>query len=506
MNAREFGKLFSLSVDGDVYAQPLYVPGVAVPGKGTHDLLLIATEHDSVYAFDAAESAAPLWAVHFADAAKKIAPVPAEAAGCPFIAPEIGITSTPVVDLATHTLYVLVRTREPDLSGNARYWQRLHALNVSTGREKFNGPLTIRATISTSNGGLLGLGRGSVDFLALHENPRAALLLSQSKLYLTWASSCDVGPYHGWVMAYDARTLKQLSTFNTSPETMESGIWQSDTGPAADENGNVYVSTGDGVFDAASGGRDYGDSLLKLNLTNSGIRVADYFTPFDEAQLSREDADLGSGGPILVRAQSPGEPNLVVVGGKGGVIYILNRDRLGKFHLANNAHAMQTIPLGKSIKSAPAYWNGHVYYVAGDDVLRDFALRRGRLELNSTSREEIREPGATPTISADGSSDGIVWFIESKVWNGTDRAASLYAYDAANVAHELYSSDMNRKRDLAGIGRRFNIPTVANGRVYMGASAEVDVYGLLSPGTGKSPGGVRSSAHPQTRNKSLATH
>jgi hypothetical protein len=233
------------------------------------------------------------------------------------------------------------------------------------------------------------------------------------------------------------------------------------------------------VFDAATGGRDYGETLLKLAPVGNELKARDYFTPFDQAQLSRDDADLGGGGPVLISRQPASGVRFIVVGGKGGVIYVLNADLMGKFHEGSNANALQTIALGKSIKSAPAYWNGHVYYVACDDVLRDFATRGGHLQLAGISREQIREPGATPTISANGTTDGIVWFIETRIWNGTDRNAVLHAYDAADVTHELYSSD-NKPADQAGIARRFNIPTVANGRVYVGCSREVDVYGLLA--------------------------
>ncbi len=498
VNQRQFGKLFSFAVDGDVYAQPLYVPALSIPGKATHDVLFVATEHDSVYAFDAAGNRAqPLWTASFTDSAKGITPVPAQAVGCPFIEPEVGITPTPVIDAGTNTLYVLARTREADSSGEAHYWQRLHALDLATGTEKYGGPVIIRASVETENGGLLGLLHSRVEFLALHENPRAALLLSQGKVYLTWASSCDVPPYHGWVMAYDSRTLKQISAFLTSPDATQSGIWQSDTGPAADEQGNVYVSTGNGVFDAAKGGHDYGDSLLKLGFTGSALMVKDYFTPFNEAQLSREDADLGSGGPVLIPPPSPNGPRLVVVGGKGGVIYVLNRERMGKFHAGSDANAIQTISLQKSIKSAPAYWNGHLFYIAGDDVLRDFAVQAdGRLQPACVSKADVREPGATPAVSANNKRDGIVWFIETKIWNGNDRAATLHAYEAANVAHELYNSDQDRTRDLAGTARRFNIPTVANGRVYVGASGAVDVYGLL-PGAPESKAALKSRRTPR---------
>jgi hypothetical protein len=267
VNPRKFGRLLSLPVDGNIYAQPLYLPHLVMPGTGVHDVVFIATEHDSVYAFDAAgKPPKPLWRISFIEGRNNVTTVSASDAGCPFIKPEVGITSTPVIDPQSGTLYVLARTREKDASGTDRFYQRLHALDVLNGNEKFGGPVPIRGSVTSKSHSLFGLFAEAVPFLTLHENPRAALLLDHGRVYLTWGSSCDQRPYHGWVMAYDAQTLKQLGIFNTSPDTSDSGIWQSDTGPTADENGNVYAVTGNGVFNAASGGRDYGDTILKIGL------------------------------------------------------------------------------------------------------------------------------------------------------------------------------------------------------------------------------------------------
>jgi len=303
-------------------------------------------------------------------------------------------------------------------------------------------------------------------FDSLRELPRAGLLLANGQVFLTWGSSCDVGPYHGWVMAYDARTLKQTAVFNTSPSASESGIWQSDNGPAADEQGNVYVATGNGRFVP---GRDFGDTVLKLAVEGQGFVVRDSFTPEDQSALNAHDLDIGSGGPMLT-------PNgLVLVGGKNGALYVLDRQHMTK--------PLQIFQFRDGIYAAPAYWNGHVYVLASEDYLSDFALKSGALSLKpvTSGRGRFGNPGATPAISANGACTGIVWLIQTKAWNGADRPAVLRAFEAASVGRELYNTEQNSSRDRAGKTLRFTIPTVMNGRVYVEAKGEVDVYGLLPP-------------------------
>jgi hypothetical protein len=473
VNVRHFGKMFTLKVDGDIYAQPLFLTGVEIPGKGRHDLLLVATEHDSVYAFDAyGHPAAPLWWMSFLR--NGVTTVPEDDVECPFIAAEIGITSTPVIDADTGTLYVLARTKESTRLPSSHYRQRLHALSVTTGLEKFGGPVDIKAT------------SGKVEFDPLRENPRASLLLANGSVYLTWASSCDVGPYHGWVMAYDAHTLKRKAVFNASPDGDDSGFWAGDTGPAADKRGNLFLATGNGQFDAASGGRDYGDSLLKLD--GLSLKLEDYFAPFNVGKLNTEDQDLGSGGPVLLPPQPRPHADLVVIAGKGGTVYLIDRDHMGHYRPNNDSHAVQTIPTsGGGVFGSMAYWNHNLYVLSNSDhdALRQFSLHQGRLTLKAASGSRFPAIAATPTVSADGLRDGVLWVLHSRAWNADDANAVLFAFDALDTSRVLYASEQNPSRDRAGPALRFNIPMVANGHVYVGAKREVDVYGLLSQGTAR---------------------
>jgi hypothetical protein len=330
VNRKQFGRLGAFKVDGAVYAQPLFVPSLRIPGRGTHDVLFVATEHDSVYAFDADRpSDPPLWQVSFLDPKRTITAVPAEDVQCPFIRPEVGITSTPVIDLKTGTLYVLARTMVNHTFRRNEYFQHLHALAITSGAEKFAGPKLIAGS---ADGRGAGADNGHISFDALRENPRAALLLAGGSLYLSWGSSCDVDPYHGWVMAYDAGTLAQKAVLNTTPDGSEGAIWASDSGPAADDGGQIYVPTANGTFDASAGGRDYADSVLKLALEGASFRIRDYFTPHDQQELSDADQDLGSCGPLLLPDQPGPHPHLLVQATKGAMIYVIDRDAMGKFH------------------------------------------------------------------------------------------------------------------------------------------------------------------------------
>lgn len=486
VNARQFGKITSLPVDGNVYAQPLYLSHVNVPGKGIHNLLFIATEHESVYAFDADSPAAtPIWQVNLLG--PNATPLAAADVQCPFISPELGITSTPVIDTQTGTLYVLTRAkRRKNFLSDVEYVQQLHALAITTGKEKFGGPAEIHASVSGTGEGSVA---GKLSFDPLRENPRAALLLADGAVYLTWASSCDVRPYYGWIMAYQPHTLRQLAVFNTAPDTGESGIWQSDTGPAADNVGNVYVSTGNGHFDAARArphngdGGDYGDSLLKLRLQGNRLTLLSYFTPYDQDALNSTDGDLGSGGPLLIPDKTGKQAIGVVFGGKAGVRYQADPNHLPGFEGAHPSPMVDRIALANGIYGAPAYWDGNLYYFGSDDPLKAFTIKQGKVATapSSQSSNRSRFSGGTPTVSANGTQDGIVWTLETRAWNRGGNAAILNAYDARNLAHQLYSSAENPQRDTPGTALRFTIPTVANGRVYVGTPKSVAVYGLLGP-------------------------
>lgn len=482
VNVNQFGKIFSRQVAGAIYAQPLYLPALEIPGKGVHNVVFVVTEHDSVYAFDAdGRSPEPLWKVNFLKEDKGVTSVPFQDVGCPFIQPEIGITSTPVIDPQSGTLYVLARTKEKAGLFGKRHVQRLHALAVTTGAEKFGGPVEIRASIKGQG---TGSTNGQLDFDPLRENQRSSLLLDHGNVYVAWASSCDAGPYHGWMMAYDAHTLAQVAVFNTSPDSGASGIWAADTGPAADGEGNVFFATGNGKFDVSSGGRDYGDSVIKLALVGRQLLVQDFFTPFNEKVLDEKDQDLGSGGPLLLPDQPGPHPHLLVLSGKGGTVYVLDRDRLGKHQPDSDSQIVQSFQGGPDENfGASAYWNGHVYSIFSANVPQDFALVEGRLSSEPVlGSRRFSDPGSTPTVSANGSKNGIVWALSSKHWSDADRQpAVLYAFEASNLAHELYNSELNATRDRAGVALRFNIPTVANGRVYVGAKGELDVYGLIPP-------------------------
>jgi hypothetical protein len=468
-----FGKLHSLAVDGYVYAQPLYAANVPVAGQ-LRNLLIVATQHNSVYAFDAdGPSSTPLWHTSFNDLAIGRTAVPAADTQCAETLPEIGITSTPVIDPVTGTLYVVAMTKEDGVHAH-----RLHALDITSGGTRSGTGTLIEAVVAGS--AQPNDGKGRLVFGSLLQNQRAALLLSNGAVYVSFASFCDLGDHHGWMMAYDAKTLSRLGAFSVTPDGTEGGIWQGGGGPAADADGSVYVATGDGSFDVTSGGRNFGDSVLKFG--SPTLAVADYFTPFNQASLEAVNGDLGSGGTMLLPDQAVGPVRLMVAGGKQGFVYLLNRDSLGGFQVGQDSQIVQSFPVGACGAGAcgmfgtPAYFNDSVYIAAAHDRLKAFALKNGNLTLSNQSASTFRWPGATPVVSADGATDGIVWTLET---NGSGAPAVLRAHAAANVSLELYSSAQNPARDAPGRAIKFSVPTVFNGRVYVGTQGQVSVYGLL---------------------------
>ena len=483
VNINQFGKRFAYPVDGYIYAQPLYVPNLYLPGHGYHNVIYVATEHDSVYAFDAdSGNPKPLWQVSFINPAAGITTVPnadVNIADCESIGIEVGITSTPVIDPVKHVMYVLARTKETQ-GNNSQWVQRLHALNILTGAEMPDSPVLIQASVPGLGAGFDGT--GNISFNALRQNQRAALLLSNGAVYITWASHCDYGPYHGWVMAYDANTLQQLAAINLSPNGFRGGIWQSGGGPAADANGNVFLMTGNGSFNANSSGPDYGDSFVKLG-SGSGLAVLDYFTPYDQVRLtSGLDLDVGSGGPLLLPAADTSPGQLMVGAGKDGKIYLLDRNNLGHFNILNNSQILENV-LGATphgVWGNLAYWQKQIYIWGFNDKLKAFRLDHNLVSVIPVSQGSpiFAYPPPTPTVSANGNGSGIVWTVRTDQWQ-TNGPAILQAWDAANVSRQVYNSNIRVVRDQAGPAVRFVVPTVANGKVYVGTQSELDVYGLL---------------------------
>jgi hypothetical protein len=476
VNVGDFGKVGQLPVDGAVYAQPLYMAGVTIPGQGTHNVLFVATEHDSVYAFDA-DTDALLWHVSFLNPGAGITTVPSVAPYQQDIAPEVGITSTPVIDPSTGTLYVIAKTQQATATG-IQYAFTLHALDVGTGAEKFGGPVVISATVRGTGTGNI---HGKVSFQAQWELQRPALLLSNGVVYAAFGSVGDTGPYHGWILAYNARTLQQVAVFNDTPNSNDptgnlGGIWMTGDGLSTDGTGNIYLLTGSGAFNTSV--KSYADSALKLTPT---LKVADYFTPPNPAALDKADKDLGSGGAILVPKQPGPVPDVLIGGGKDGNLYVVNRDAMGHASKGTKSSSVQTVPLGHAIFSTPAYFNGMVYIHPVGGNLLQYKLVNGNLVPVAASTTTFSYPGANPTISANGASNGIVWEVQD-VGSGKFLSSEvLHAYNAANVSQELYNSNQDAARDAAGGPVKFVVPTIANGKVYVGGNGSVAVYGLLPP-------------------------
>jgi hypothetical protein len=451
--------------------QPLYVPNVSVPGKGTRNVVYVVTENDSVYAFDANGSpAVPLWQRSFASPAEGITAVPCAdlMPECAFFKPVVGITGTPVIDPTSKTLYVVAMTIE-----NGTYFQRLHALDITTGAEKFRGPVVIKASVPGTGGGSVG---GVITFDPFVQNQRPALLLLNGVVYISWSSWADnyASRYHGWVTGYAASTLAQVAVFNDTPNGRQGGIWQCGGGPSAPPGGNhIFLQTGNGTFDANTGGVDYGDSFLKLS-TTGGLSVSDYFTPDDQSTLDSEDLDLGIGAGLIPPEPASGKYAEIISAGKLSTIYVINRNGMGKFNPTRN-NAIQTVTGSiNGYRSSPAYFNNAVYYSGQSDFLSRYSLADGLLSTSPVSLSPTKYAvGSTPSISANGSTNGIVWAIDS-----FSTAGNLHAYDASDVSKELYKSSQNPKRDTLPPSH-FAVPTIANGRVYVGTFNGLVVYGLL---------------------------
>ena len=488
VNSAQFGKLFSYALDGFVYAEPLYVSNVSIPNQGTHNVIYAATEHDSVYALDA-DTKQVLWQMSFINPAQSINTVPGSDVTGLDIVPEIGITGTPVIDPANGTLYVVALTKEL-VAGSYQYFQRLHALDITTGTERPTAPVIIQAR--TPGIGAGHDGQNQISFNALTHNQRPALLLLNGVVYVAWGSHADGFPFHGWVLGYDENSLQPVSSFITSPNSSESGIWQGGAGPAADANGSIYFSTGNGTFNAASGGLEYGDSILRLNPSSGLSTVADYFTPFNQAFLSANNGDLASGGVLVLPDQAGPYPHLLLGGGKGSTLYLINRDNMGGFSSTEDQVVQELVGVLKTgvfgqqtvnepgVRGVPGYWNSCVYVGAVTDQAKMFPVLNGLLSTFPFARTSgtYYYPGVIPSISSNGTRQGIVWILENGGYYKS-RPAVLHAYDAGNLGFELYNTKINSPRDQSGPAVKFTVPTVANGKVYVPAQYELDVYGLL---------------------------
>ena len=472
VNSSTFGKLFVMNVDGKVDAQPLYVPAVTIPGQGLHNVLYVMSEHDSAYAFDA-DNGTQLWKVSALGSGETTS----DDHGCGQVTPEIGITATPAIDLQSGphgTIYMIAMSKD----GSGIYHQRLHALDITTGTEEFGGPAEIHATYP---------GSGTENtFLPGQHVERPGLSIVNGVVYTSWGSHCDGGPYAAWVIGYNETTLAQVNVLNLTPNGSEGGIWAAGSGLAADANGNLYLLTGNGTFDTTltAGGLpnkgDYGNAFVKISTASGTLAVTDYFTMSNTTSESNGDVDLGSGGLMLLPQLNDPQGtarSLVVGAGKDSNIYVLDESNLGKFSpSADSIYQQMSSALPGGVWSSPAWFNGTLYYGDQGQQLKAFHFANGLFQTpaSSHSAHSFVYPGATPSISANGTSNGIVWAAENT------SPATLHAYDATDLSKELYNSNQAANgRDHFGSGNKFIVPTVVNGKVYVGTTNGVGALGLL---------------------------
>jgi hypothetical protein len=476
VNSASFGLLFTLKVDGNIDAQPLYVSGLTIGGV-SRNVVYTVTENDSAYAFDA-DTGAQLWKVS-AKMAGEVAPS-GKTLNCNQIGPTLGITATPVIDRGSGphgTIYLVAMSA--DASGN--YYQRLHALDLTTGAEEFGGPTTVQAQYPGNGEGSQG---GTVIFDPKQYAERAGLLLLNGVIYTGWTSHCDIPPYTGWLMGYSESTLEQTSVLNLTPNGSEGSIWQAGAAMASDGS-NIFLLDANGTFDTTLNAQgfpsqgDFGNGFLKVS-TTGGLAVADYFAMFNTVIQSSKDRDFGSGGALLLPPQvdSGGVTrNLAVGAGKDGNIYVVDQTNMGKFNATSNKIYQQIKGvLGAGMWAMPAYFNGNVYFGPQLGSLKQFTFSQAKLSTAAASVTAVsyEYPGTIPSISANGTANGIVWAVEHA------KPSILHAYDAGNLANELYnSSQAANNRDRLGNASHFGVPTIMNGKVYVGTITDVAVYGLL---------------------------
>jgi hypothetical protein len=477
VNSSSFGKLFTFPVDGIIDAQPLYLSAVSIPGKGTHNVTYAVTENDSVYAFDA-DLGTPLWHVSVLESGE----VPSDDRGCSQISPQIGITSTPVIDRSSGphgTIYVVAMSKN-----SSQYFQRIHALDITTGQEEFGGPVAVQAKYP-------GTGDNSHDGYVIFDPgqyaERQALLLLNGVIYTGWTSHCDDRPYTGWIIGYNESTLAQTGVLDVTPNGNEGSIWQNGTGIASDGQ-SLFFLDANGTFDTTLNKKgfpnkgDYGNAFLKVSIKNKKLHVVDYFNMYNTVQESDSDEDLGSGGALVLPAMKDSSGtirHLAIGAGKDQNIYVVDRTNMGKFNPNNDKAIYQEIDgvLGGGAYATAAYFDGNVYFGPVGNRLLQFQFAKARLSTSPRSRSvaSFNYPGTTPSVSANGLTNGIVWTIEH-----SDPDDVLHAYNARNLANELYNSNQARNnRDQFGTASHFGTPTIVNGKVYVGTVNSVAVFGLL---------------------------
>jgi hypothetical protein len=472
VKSSSFGKVGFLSVDGLVDAEPLYVSNLSVGGSA-HNVVFVVTEHDSVYAFDA-DSYAKLWHVSVLGAKETTS----DDRGCGQVTPQIGITSTPVIKLNINgrdVMYLVAMSK----NSNGNYYQRLHALDITSGVEISGSPVTIQATFPNLSGG--------TTFDPKQYKERAALLFANGQVFTSWASHCDDSPYTGWIMGYNPTTLKQDTVLNVTPNGSDGAIWMSGAGLAADGEGNIFLLDANGTFDDtlnSSGfpiNSDYGNGFLKLSTKNNKLSIADYFNMYNTNKESDNDEDLGSGGTLVLPNLEDASHNvwqLAIGAGKDGNIYLVNRNLMGKFNTQNDDGIYQEIDnaLSGGVWAMPAYFDKTIYYGAVGDTLRAFSIVNAKLVASPTSQSSVSfpYPGTTPSISANSASNGIVWAVE----NHGGGVGVLHAYEASNLTIELYNSSQAGSRDSFS-DNKFVTPMIANGKVFVGTPTGLIVFGLL---------------------------
>lgn len=475
VSSTTFGKIGFYPTDGLVDAQPLVASGVSIPGQGTHNVLIVASEHGTVFAFDA-DNGGLLWSATTLAAGE----TPSDDRGCNQVTPEIGVTSTPVIDRANGNGVVYVVAMSKDASGN--YHHRIHALDLTLGNELLGGPTEIQATYPGTGDNSDGT---NVIFDPGQYKERVALLELNGVIYTGWASHCDVRPYTGWIIGYNASTLAQTSILNITPNGSSGATWNSGAGFAADSAGNIYIPDGNGTFDTTLDTNgfpiegDLGNAFLKISTSGGQIAVADYFEMYDQFSKNEGDFDLGSGGGMVLPDFSDGSGqtrHLAVAAGKDGNVYLVNRDSMGKFNPKNNSNIYQELTgvMFHGVFSAPAYFNNKVYFGPVGGPIEAYAMTNAKLPTSATARtsNSFSYPGATPSISANGSNDGILWAVENS------SLAVLHAYDATSLA-ELYNSNQAGNRDQFGDENKFITPTIADGKVFVGTPNGVAVFGIL---------------------------